>query len=109
MISYNHKKSKVLFMGLDNAGKTTLMHLLKKERLVQHAPTQFPTSEELRVAGFFFQAFDLGGHKIARRSWSSYFTKVDGVVYLVDCSDRDRLKESKIVLDDISTNLSLSN
>ncbi|TVU39588.1 hypothetical protein EJB05_13014, partial [Eragrostis curvula] len=59
--------------------------MLKDERLVQHAPTQHPTSEELRIA---------------RRVWKDYYAaKVDAVVYMVDAADGRRFGESKAELD----------
>ena len=89
-----HKNAKILFLGLDNAGKTTLLHMLKENRVQVHVPTLHPIK---------FKTFDLGGHETARRLWQDYFTTVDGVVYLVDAIDRGRFPEAKKELDALLT------
>jgi GTP-binding protein SAR1 len=95
------KKANLLFLGLDNSGKSTLIYLLKTNRISMIGPTIYPHVEELKIGNIIFNTFDLGGDEIVRKTWKNYFPSTDGILFLVDSADVTRFPEIKEELDSI--------
>ncbi len=104
-----NKKANLLFLGLDNAGKSTLLYMLKNDRMTQTAPTIHPHSEELKLGNIRLNTFDLGGHATARKIWDNYFPAVDAILFLIDSSDIKRFPEVKEEFEGILKNPQLAN
>jgi len=88
------KHAKLVFLGLDNAGKTTLLQLLVNDQVGVFMPTQKPTAEAFVMGGVTFTSHDLGGHEVARRLWFEYSVDAQGLIFLIDASDKARLPEA---------------
>lgn len=86
---------KIILLGLDSAGKTSLLYMLKYNKLSINQPTGHPQQEEVVVDDRNIQVFDLGGHASARKLWKQYLFNIDAIVYIVDSSDILRIEECK--------------
>lgn len=109
MLGFTRKPVKVLFLGLDNAGKTTLMYAMKHGPRgtydIAHDPTFGLNIEEMEVEGHKVRAYDLGGRQ--RDTWPDYLVSSGCVVFVVDASDPERFAESKAELDALLSNVEL--
>ena len=87
------KEARILVLGLDNAGKTTILKALSDEDTENIAPTQGFNIKALSKEGFKLNVWDIGGQKAIRAYWPNYYEGTDGLVYVVDSSDTARLQE----------------
>merc|ERR1712039_417170 len=86
--------SRILMLGLDNAGKTTILKKMSEEDVTHVMPTQGFNIKSLVQDGFKLNVWDIGGQKTIRPYWSNYFESSDALVYVIDSPDRRRLEES---------------
>jgi small GTP-binding protein len=91
------RKNKIVFCGLDNAGKTTVLYrMLHGDSNTPHtAPTVGFNVENLQIKGLNIQTWDLGGQELLRTYWPAYMTSLDALVYVIDATDHERLALSK--------------
>merc|ERR1719443_2031378 len=95
------KEARILVLGLDNAGKTTILKKLSDEDVSHIMPTQGFNIKSLIHDGFKLNVWDIGGQKTIRPYWRNYFESTDALVYVIDSSDRRRLEESGTELSEL--------
>ena len=95
------KDAKIIFVGLDDAGKTSLMSVLKYNEIRQFDPTVHAHSDEIEIGKMKVNSIDLGGHQSVRKVWRDYFPKIDAIIYLVDAANPQRFSESKVEFEGI--------
>lgn len=94
--SLGKSEARILMLGLDAAGKTTILYKLKLNETVSSIPTiGFNVETVSPVKNVTFTVWDVGGQDKIRPLWKHYFHNTEGLVYVVDSSDRERLHEAK--------------
>lgn len=86
---------RLLMIGLDNAGKSTILYKMKTNELVETGATIGFNSEEFQLKNFNIKVWDLAGQEKMRTVWKYYYSSVDGIVFVVDASSKERLGEAR--------------
>ena len=96
---FNPKKEmRILMVGLDAAGKTTILYQLKMGEIVQTTPTIGFNVETIKRKNLSFSVWDVGGQDQIRGLWRHYFLNTAAVIFVVDSNDVNRLAEAKAEL-----------
>mmetsp|Transcript_1621 Transcript_1621/g.3419 ORF Transcript_1621/g.3419 Transcript_1621/m.3419 type:complete len:182 (-) Transcript_1621:68-613(-) len=93
------KEARIVILGLDNAGKSTLLHKLCDNQLRSFVPTVKAHSRTFSLGKIKFTAWDLGGHEQVRELWEEYYSGADAVIFMLDSADRARFGEAKAELE----------
>ncbi|XP_061282454.1 ADP-ribosylation factor 4-like [Bos javanicus] len=87
------KQMRILMVGLDAAGKTTILYKLKLGEIVTTIPTIGFNVETVEYKNICFTVWDVGGQDKIRPLWRHYFQNTQGLIFVVDSNDRERIQE----------------
>ncbi|EPX72890.1 ADP-ribosylation factor [Schizosaccharomyces octosporus yFS286] len=90
-----NKEMRILMLGLDAAGKTTILYKLKLNQSVVTIPTVGFNVETVTYKNIRFNVWDVGGQDKIRPLWRHYFTGTKGLIFVVDAADSNRLAEAR--------------
>ncbi|XP_064503410.1 ADP-ribosylation factor-like protein 11 [Pseudopipra pipra] len=111
LISKGWKKrdAQVVMLGLDFAGKSTLLYKLKSGQAVETCPTVGFNVESLQTpCGISFTLWDVGGQDSLRASWPDYLEDINTLVFVIDSTDMARLSEAAAALEEALSHPSMA-
>jgi small GTP-binding protein len=88
------KEMRILMVGLDAAGKTTILYKLKLGEVVTTIPTIGFNVETVEYKSISFTVWDVGGQDKIRPLWRHYYQNTQGIIFVVDSNDRERIDDS---------------
>jgi len=89
------EERRIVMVGLDAAGKTTILYKLKLGEVVTTIPTIGFNVEVVEYRNISFTVWDIGGQDKIRKLWRHYYSGTHGVIFVVDSSDRDRVEDAR--------------
>merc|ERR1711934_432245 len=89
------KEMRILMVGLDAAGKTTILYKLKLGEVVTTIPTVGFNVEQVEYKNINFTVWDVGGQDKIRKLWRYYYENTQGLIFVVDSNDRDRIEDAR--------------
>lgn len=94
-IKQEEKELRLLILGLDNAGKTTICKKFMGEDTSEIAPTLGFNIKTIEHKNYNLNMWDVGGQKSLRSYWKNYFESTDGLIWVVDSADAKRFNDCK--------------
>lgn len=91
---FGSKDVRLLMVGLDAAGKTTILYKLKLGEIVTTIPTIGFNVETVQYQKVNFTVWDVSGRDKIRPLWRHYFQNTQGLILVVDSNDRERIDEA---------------
>jgi len=91
---WGKSEKRILMVGLDAAGKTTILYKLKLGEVVTTIPTIGFNVETVEYKNISFTVWDVGGQDKIRPLWRHYYQNTQGIIFVVDSNDRERIDDT---------------
>lgn len=98
LLGRSDEQFKIVIVGLNNAGKTTILYKLHLGEVIMTQPTIGSNVEEVVYKNIRFQVWDVGGQEATRTTWSTYFENAKAIVFVLDSNDHENLLVAKMEL-----------